>query len=65
MPLELPSPIFWNVSPIQENIREARFRRRGELKIKIPAVPEALRKRWHGMPPTKLDVRRLGGTIAF
>lgn len=59
------NPQAWNVSPIKEDVRARRFYTRGELKIKTPVVPEPLRKRWHGMPPAKLDVKRLGGTIAF
>lgn len=65
MSIEMPSPHSWNATIVKEDLRARRFHTRGTLKIKTPVVPEPLRKRWHGMPPTKLDVKRLGGTIAF
>lgn len=49
----------------RESAHERRDRYRGELKITTAEVTEELRKRWHGAPPSRVDLKRRPGTLSF
>jgi hypothetical protein len=66
MPSGLYNPFEWNETPPRrETIHNRRDRYRGALKITTPTVTEEQRKRWYGMPPSKRDTTRPGGTVSF
>lgn len=48
-----------------ESAYERRDRYRGELKITTRSVPEEERKRWYGVPPTKIEIKRRPDPFAF
>ncbi len=63
MPRLLGSPQSWNSSPQYETVHERRDRYRSPLNIRTPEVTEEQRKRWFGAPPSKVTIKRQGGTI--
>jgi len=65
MPPYILSPLMESPLRRAETIHQRRDRLRGVLKIRTPQVTEADRKRWYGMPPSKIETKRPGGTITF
>lgn len=47
-------------------VLERRDRYRGTIHITTPVVADdGLRRKWFGMPPTKIAIKRQGGTVTF